>query len=213
MSESADDPYASFVEHPRYGRSPRITGKNPDPTDLSQGVHWNALSSEEKEQLFKALRGLLIDPSNSLPGRIPDTAVQADETLQVPATMPVTWYYDLPRKCRSCSRPFLFFAEEQKYWYETLGLLLEADAVRCVPCRKNERDLAKICARYGELITAPDRSWQADLDAAECSLTLMENGIFNRRQTERVRALLKSVPGDHDTRDFLKRVKAIEFGS
>ena len=49
---------------------------------------------------------------------------------QSPAMVPVTHYYDVTRTCRDCDRPFIFFAQEQKHWYEQLGLPLEADCAR-----------------------------------------------------------------------------------
>ena len=41
----------------------------------------------------------------------------------------MTHYFDAKRVCRKCERPFLFFAEEQKYWYEDLRFPLEADCL------------------------------------------------------------------------------------
>jgi hypothetical protein len=49
------------------------------------------------------------------------TAVAADVSRQIFTTMPVTHYFDVKRVCRGCQRPFLFFADEQKHWYEELG--------------------------------------------------------------------------------------------
>jgi hypothetical protein len=110
--------YDNYVEHPRFGRYPRITGLNPE-SDFTTGkpfLHWNATE------------------------RIPNTAVEADLSRQSRATVPVTHYYDVKRTCRDCARPFIFFADEQKHWYEELKLPLEADCVRCVPCRKTQRE-------------------------------------------------------------------------
>ncbi|MEZ6136779.1 MAG: zinc-ribbon domain containing protein [Pirellulaceae bacterium] len=85
--------YADFVEHPRYRAwSAARTGMNPR-DDLSQGVYlgWHSRSDE----------------------RIPDTAIEANTDRQPNATVPVTHYFDLKRKCRDCGRNFIFFAEEQ----------------------------------------------------------------------------------------------------
>ena len=161
--------YDSYVEHPRFGRSPRLTGLNPQ-TDLKTGnpfLHWNATE------------------------RVANTAVEADLSRQSRATVPITHYYDVKRVCRECGRPFIFFAEEQKFWYEELGLPLEADCVRCVPCRRAQRGIAMKRERYEELFHDPDRTADQNLEMAECCLSLIEAGVFTPRQTQRVRELLK----------------------
>lgn len=166
--------YDDFVEHPRYGRAPRITGLNPQ-TDLATGhpyLHWNATA------------------------RIPNTAVEADLSRQSRATVAITHYYDVERTCRDCRRPFIFFALEQKHWYEELGLPLEADCVRCVPCRKRQHGIAAQRERYEELFHVENRSPDEDLEMADCCVALIEAGVFHHRQTERVRALLKRVDVD-----------------
>lgn len=163
--------FSDHVEHPRYGRGPRVTGLNPE-TDLAAGkpfLHWNA--SE----------------------RIPFTAVEADLSRQSRATVPVTHYYDVKRVCRDCGRPFLFFALEQKHWYEELRLPLEADCVRCVPCRKRQHGIAAKRARYEELFHVAARATDQNLEMAECALSLIEAGEFHARHTQRVRELLNQV--------------------
>ena len=110
--------YADYVEHPRFGKEPRLTGL--DVTDLPDGTvycHWHS----------------------PVGVRVPGTAVAADVTRQRRATVHVTHYYDAKRVCRQCERPFLFFADEQKYWYEELAFPLEADCLECPPCRKDDR--------------------------------------------------------------------------
>ena len=163
--------YADFVEHPRFGRYPHVTGLNPE-TDLTTGrpfLHWNATE------------------------RIANTAVEADLSRQSPATVPVTHYYDVKRACRDCGRPFIFFAQEQKHWYEELGLPLEADCVRCVPCRKRQHGIAAKRERYEDLFHVQARTPAENLEMADCCLALVEEGLFNTRQTGRVRQLLKQV--------------------
>ena len=34
---------------------------------------------------------------------------------------------------------FCIFAQEQKYWYEDLGLYVDADCINCFACRKEIR--------------------------------------------------------------------------
>ena len=171
------DEYKLFVEHPRYGRRPRITGMNPQ---MVYGgdvfIHWH--SSKEL--------------------RIPNTALQADLTRQTPATFPVTHYYDVKRECLDCGKHFIFFAEEQKHWYEELGFGLDSDCVRCVLCRKRQQGLARKRERYEELFHVSDRTTNESMEMAECCLSLIEANLFDMQQTERVRMLLKRVSSKHD---------------
>ena len=46
------------------------------------------------------------------------------------------------RRCVDCAVEFLFSAEEQAHWYETLGFTLDSVPIRCVPCRQGARRLA-----------------------------------------------------------------------
>lgn len=194
MSHS-EDKYASFVEHPRYGRRPHVTGLNPETIFGGDTfLHWHS-------------------PKEC---RIPNTAIPADLSQQVAATVPVTHYFDVVRTCRDCGRPFLFFAQEQKHWYEELGFGLDSDCVRCVPCRKRQQGIARVRERYEGLFHVRNRSSEENLEMADCCLSLIEQSVFHRRQTERVRMLLNQViqgPDEHvdaRCRDLLARLRAIE---
>lgn len=169
------DEYSQFVTHPRYGRRPRITGLNPE-TDYGGDVflHWHS-------------------PPEC---RISNTAIRADLSRQAPATVPVSHYFDVKRQCRDCGRPFIFFAEEQKFWYEELGFGLESDCVRCVPCRKKQQGIAQARARYEELFHIPYRTIEQNLEMAECCLGLMEASVFHKKQFQRVRMLLHQLPSE-----------------
>ena len=182
------DEYEAYVKHPRYGRGPRITELNPETLfGCNVFIHWH--SSKEC--------------------RIPNTAIPADLTRQNSATVPVTHYYDVKRKCRDCGRPFIFFAEEQKHWYETLGFGLDSDCVRCVACRKRQQGTARVRERYVELFHITDRTVDENLEMANCCLALIEAGVFHKRQTERVRMLVNTIEaeGDEKTQNQLKELR------
>lgn len=185
--------YRKFVDHPRYGRYPQITGLNPadDPRTGRIQLHWH-----------------------SPPGvRIADTAIAADLSRQAPATIPVTHYFDVRRSCVDCGRPFIFFAAEQQYWYEALGFPLDADCVRCVPCRKTQRGLEFHRTRYEELFQLQSRSSDQDLDLADSALCLVEHGWFGTRVLDRVRAVLKNAETDDRCQSLRHRVQALEGDS
>lgn len=165
------DEFENYVEHPRYGKRPRITGLNPETDYLNVFLHWH--SRED--------------------ARIPNTAINADLMKQTPATVAVTHYFDSKRICRDCDKPFIFFAEEQKHWYEELGFGLDSDCVRCPVCRKQQQGLARSKERYEELFHTQNRNDDQNLEMAECCLALIESKVFHTRQTEHVKLVLKQV--------------------
>ena len=181
------------MDHPRYGRRPCITGLHPvEPATIEPGepyvrFHWH--SSE--------------------PDRIANTAIKADVSLQRITTMGVTHYFDVKRVCQGCRRPFLFFAAEQKHWYEELGFSLEADCNRCVPCRKQQQGIARQRETYQRLFHVEHRTPEENLEMAECCLALMEASVFDRRQTERVRMLIRNVP-EKARQGLMQRVVELE---
>jgi hypothetical protein len=205
-----DDKYKDYADHPRYGHRPKITGLNPDPLDPNVHLHWNAIGPVE----FKGRYDVTAYDRDIK--RIPNTAISADLTRQTAATVAVTHYFDLDRLCCDCRRRFIFFAAEQKHWYEELGFGLESDCVRCVDCRKNQQGLAQKVQRYEELFHEPNKTDDQNLEMAECCLTLMELSIFSQRQTQRVRMLLNKVADATDVRlrsrrdNLLARVRALE---
>jgi hypothetical protein len=90
--------------------------------------------------------------------RIPDTAIPAELSRQTPATYAVTHCFDSKRQCADCGKPFIFFAAEQKHWYEDPGFGLDADCVRCVYCRKRQQGIASYRQRYEELFHVQERT-------------------------------------------------------
>ena len=185
--------FREFVTHPRYGQGPRITGLDPE-NDFATGrvfLHWHSPAGV----------------------RIPYTAIPADVSRQMPATVPVTHYFDAKRQCADCGRPFIFFAAEQKHWYEELGFPLESDCVRCVVCRKKQQGHEWHRQRYEELCHVPARTPEENLELAECAVSLIEAGVFGRRQIERVRSTLKKVPSGPKLQALWQRVHALEDGA
>lgn len=182
-----DDDYSKYVVHPRYGQRPRITGLNPETKYGGNTIlHWYS-------------------PKQC---RIPNTAILADLTRQTPATMPVTHYFDVKRKCHDCGEPFIFFAQEQKHWYEELGFGLDANCTRCVPCRKKQQGMARSREKYEELFHIADRTVEQNLEMAECCLNLIEASVFHRQQLERVRMLLKRASSNpnHNTEKKINKL-------
>jgi hypothetical protein len=215
------DKYTEYADHPRYGRRPKITGLNPDPLDREVNLHWIALSLEETAARIELLSGHKWEHGDLASyardmKRIPNTAIPADRTRQTAAVVPVTHYFDVDRMCLDCARRFIFFAEEQRHWYEELGFGLESDCVRCVDCRKRQQGLAQKRQRYEDLFHKPDRTGEESVEMAEYCLLFIESSIFSKRQTQRVRLLLNNVANAPDDTlrvrcaELLARVRTIE---
>lgn len=138
--------------------------------------------------------------------RIPGTAIAADLARQSRATIPVTHYFDTRRTCLDCGRPFIFFAAEQKHWYERLGFPLEADCVRCPDCRKRIQLVSRIRRRHDALANIQTRTMVENLEMAGCVLKLVEARVFPLRQLEKVRMLLNRVPTRQRHRQRYRRI-------
>lgn len=83
--------YDEHVEHPRYGKSPRFTGLDPNPNAPTVHLHWNTryftqAQLREMERLL-GLRPTFPDDGTRM---VRGTAVAADPSRQTPATVPVT---------------------------------------------------------------------------------------------------------------------------
>lgn len=203
--------YDEFVEHPRYGRYPRVTGLDPGRTAPGVCLHWNATNPDEIAKAYRELVGHEPGFQSQERRRIPGTAIVADTAKQQPATVQVTHYYDVERRCCDCRQPFIFFAQEQKHWYESLRFPLEADAIRCPLCRQRNQALARARSCYDRLVKLSSRTEAETGRLIAALLTLMENGVFNLRQTEHVRALLKTLP-ETTQLDFCARLERLEAG-
>ncbi len=143
---------------------------------------------------------------------IEGTAVAADLTQQTEALFPVTHYYDEERVCLDCKGRFLFYAEEQKYWYEDLQFDLSADCVRCYPCRKILHDQEAAKRRYDALVAKPCNTPDEELELALARLQLVEAKVFSERQLEKVRAFLNAHPKHEQASVIRSRVKDLEAG-
>ncbi|MGE0479342.1 MAG: zinc-ribbon domain containing protein [Phycisphaerae bacterium] len=192
-NEEPADEYKAYVEHPRFGRGPRLTGFNPAATGPFD-AHWHS------------------DPDV----RIPNTAIRANGSKQRYAAgegtagRPIAYYFDVRRDCRDCGRRFIFFAEEQRFWYEELQLPLDVDCVRCASCRRKERGVARALRRYNELVARPQPIAKELCELVSLTLDLIDAGTFSAhpRTMSRVRMWLRrlSKAETHDEiRDELAR--------
>lgn len=145
MTENLSD-YHDWVEHPKFGRYPRITGIE---LESVWATCW-ALPPED---------------------RIPNTGIVAAVERQKVVDFPIPVYFDQKRVCEDCGRSFIWFAEEQKFWFEELGFYLGTNCVRCVHCRQRRKGrLGKstpdsvISLEGANLLRLEKSAWSVDSD-------------------------------------------------
>lgn len=150
-----EDVQFSYAHHPRYGNRPRMSGLNPN-------------AGKRGDPNVRLLHHSGRDV------RVSYTAIAANLEKQSFSLVPATHYFDARRTCEDCQQPFLFFAEEQKYWYEELGFPLSADCLQCFVCRKERRGIERDRQRFAELHAIPERSMDEELELAECYAGMCE---------------------------------------
>jgi hypothetical protein len=167
---SPDKQYSRYIAHPRFGRSPRFTGYDPDPSRERVLLSWWCVLPNEDH------------PDDSDDGfAILGTAIHADQSAQHPMTFQFTHYYDIDRSCVDCGHRFIFFAEEQKHWYETLKFYGGVNCVRCIECRKKRQNLAKAQRTYASLLQKSELAPEDLQRLIDSGLELIEAGLAGRR--------------------------------
>lgn len=150
-----------LVPHPRYGAMPRFTDAAPR-GDLARPLPH-----------YRYTAATVID----------GTVVVADLRRQAAATVAAPYYLDVRQRCRGCARPFIFYAEEQRHWYEELGFSLDAWCDRCVPCRKLGQQRRQRFHRYADAIVRPVLDDAALAQLLGDAITLWQDGRLRKRGT------------------------------
>tara|TARA_B110001454_G_C12723212_1_gene435867 strand:+ start:9990 stop:10589 length:600 start_codon:yes stop_codon:yes gene_type:complete len=115
--------------------------------------------------------------------RFPESAILADKSKHNFSTMShINWYMDTLLDCLTCRKPFLFFALEQQYWYETLRFRVESVCLNCPNCRKTERELQQRWQRYSNLIVREQFADEELLQLAEDTVFLWQHGLLRSEQ-------------------------------
>lgn len=175
MAKTTDTDLHDLVPHPRFGVKPRPSG-----TDISPDVVRASYCGYQTLAIF------------------PETAIPADTTRQNFTVFPRRYYVDALKYCRDCDRRFIFFAEEQRYWYEELGISVDADCVRCPKCRKTHQELRRRLKRYSRHVAQDKLSDEALVFLVEDAVFLWNNGILKKQQKlRRIRNLARSRIPDH----------------
>lgn len=132
----------------------------------------------------------------------PQTALRADLSVQRYAVFPRPYYVDILKSCVDCSRAFIFYAREQRHWYETLGFYIDVDCVRCVECRRKQHAAKRHLERYAELLARDQLSRKEMMYLVDDCIFLFQQGKLKKlHHLERIKnAAFKQVPEYMGTR-------------
>ncbi|WP_444922492.1 zinc-ribbon domain-containing protein [Microbulbifer sp. CnH-101-G] len=145
----------NYVDHPRYGKSPI-------PSE-------NSFSSEEIERSHWRYGNVKF---------FPETAILANIDKQDYAIYPRKMYVDIEEQCEVCKRPFIFFAKEQKYWFEELHFYVDAHCTRCIDCRKKDQEIKRLQTSYCELVSKGKHTSEESNKLKNIALELLQLGII-----------------------------------
>ena len=175
MSKKRRHKLLDVVTHPRYGSRIRPSGYNVDAATVRESF-WGY----KCETIF------------------PESAIPANLQRQSDATFPRGWYVDVLKKCRDCRRQFIFYAEEQRHWYETLGFTIDADCVRCPICRKADQTLRRRFQRFSNAIGRTDLTDDEFITLVRDAIFAWDNGLLKKRdKLNRIRNQARRRIPDH----------------
>lgn len=147
-----------FVSHPRFGDRP-----------IPSGHKFSRDQIEESHWRYKSTKYFI------------ETAIPADIDKQIYSTFPRSLYVDIEEQCEICGRPFLFFAQEQKHWFEELRFWVDAHCTRCVDCRKKDQDVKRMQKTYEKLESQDDRTPEETSLLKNIALELYQLGYMKNK--------------------------------
>lgn len=184
------------VPHPRYGSSPIPSGYNFTEEDVLGSFYGYriALRLGTAEKIY------------------PESAIPADLKRQNFSTFARCLYVDILKTCLTCGRPFLFFAREQQFWYEDLGVYVDAPCSYCVACRRERQELKQRFHRYSELVARRDLDREELAELVRETMFVWNAGILHNEQRLRwIRnRARKLIPEDRATERIDKLVAELD---
>lgn len=164
MSKRRKQPNRLYVDHPRFGNKPIPSGYKYSREEIER-AHWRYTSLE----YFK------------------ETVIPANTDKQEYSIFPRSLYVDIVEHCEVCHRPFIFFAKEQQYWFETLGFWIDAHCTRCCDCRRKDHEIKAIQRKYEVLVTKSDRSETESKELKQVALELYQLGYIRKHLSTFIR--------------------------
>jgi len=144
-----------YLNHPRYGDKPIITNTS-STIEAIENAHWR----------YSSLK------------YFPNTVILADIKKQNYAIYPRALYVDIEEKCGTCSKAFIFFAQEQQYWFETLRFWVDSHCTHCFECRRHARYILTLRKRYDMLTSLANKTSNEKTQRKELANTLYCLGII-----------------------------------
>lgn len=176
------------VPHPRFGSESKPSGYNFTEFRI-RGSFWGYAD----EKLFIS------------------SAIPADTSKQNYTVLPREYYVDILKLCRGCKRRFIFFAKEQKHWFEELGFFVDADCVRCTQCRVEDRKLKLIFQRYSVTVSKEQLSDTKLAELIVDAISLWNSKILRNENTLRriKNSDLKQIPSFECTKSISNLVDSL----
>ncbi|MGE8492563.1 MULTISPECIES: zinc-ribbon domain containing protein [Comamonas] len=159
MKKKKHSQSTDFVPHPRYGSAPMPSHVQGVSEEAILQCHW----SYKSEEIF------------------PESVLMADTSKQNFSIFPRECYVDMRKTCRSCKRPFIFFAAEQRHWFEVLQFYVDADCVHCPECRVQRMAAKRAFQRYSALTLLAKPTPDELQQLVDASLTLHAQGTLKSR--------------------------------
>ena len=172
-----------LVPHPHYGRSPQLHGERLKEAAAFGLYHYQPAWT------------------------FPVTRIPADPSRQNYSMMPRSDYVDVLKKCRDCSRWFIFFAKEQQHWFEELQFFVDSDCVRCAECRREQRHRKGVQRRYTALLMEPSPDHEQIAQLLTDTICLWKSGVF-QKQHQLDRAITKAAAID-SSHELLEQVRQL----
>lgn len=147
-----------YVSHPLYGDTPNYTNDRFQLGDVLNS-HW----SYKEESVVLG------------------TVIEANIDKQNYSIYPRKLYVDLKKQCVQCNRWFLFYAEEQRYWFETLGFYIDADCTKCIDCRKKEQSIKVMRHEYEVLKKNDERTVEETRKLKNIAFELYQLGYIKNK--------------------------------
>jgi hypothetical protein len=159
MAKKRQHTSQTLVPHPRYGSQVIASS--------------SAASLEEVRASFWGYASATIYPESAIP---------ADASKQHYSVSPRGYYVDTLKRCRNCDRPFIFFALEQRCWFEVLRFWIDADCVLCPECLVADQQLRYRFRRYSERVARSDLSNRELASLLADALFLAKVGVIKDEQ-------------------------------
>ena len=175
---------AELVPHPHYGRSPQLNG-----VPLKDAASFGLYQYE---------------PSWTFP----TTRIVAIPSRQNYRELPRSDYFDVLRKCRDCSRWFVFFAKAQQYWFEDLQFFVDSACMRCAECRRQQRHRKEAQRRYAEMLAEPHHDAERMKQLLTDTLYLYKEGVLQRQhQLDKVITKVAETLPSHELLEKVRQLR------